>query len=262
MSVHQSLQVTAVPAFDDNYLWLIHDQEYAAVVDPGDAAAVEAALTRHQLKLAAILLTHHHADHAGGVTALLRHWPVPVYGPAGERIPGVSHPLRENDQVILTSPSLCLSVLDVPGHTAGHIAYVAHEPSWLFSGDTLFAGGCGRLFEGTAEQMTQSLAKLAALPDHTLVFCAHEYTVSNLRFAVAAEPHNQQTAKRLADALTLRDRGLATVPSTIGEEKMSNPFLRYHEKSIIDVLKAQGRLQKDDPLASFIALREWKNIFR
>jgi hydroxyacylglutathione hydrolase len=262
MSVHQSLQVTAVPAFDDNYLWLIHDREYAAVVDPGDAAAVEAALTRHQLKLAAILLTHHHADHAGGVTALLSHWPVPVYGPAGERIPGVSHPLRENDQVMLTSPSLRLSVLDVPGHTAGHIAYVAHEPSWLFSGDTLFAGGCGRLFEGTAEQMTQSLAKLAALPDHTQVFCAHEYTVSNLRFAVAAEPHNQHTAKRLADAQALRDRGLATVPSTIGEEKMSNPFLRYHEKSIIDALKAHGRLQKDDPLASFIALREWKNIFR
>jgi hydroxyacylglutathione hydrolase len=262
MSVHQSLQVTAIPAFNDNYLWLIHDQEYAAIVDPGDAAAVEAALARLQLKLAAILLTHHHADHAGGVTELLRHWPVPVYGPAGERIPGVSHLLHENDQVRLSSPSLQLSVLDVPGHTAGHIAYVAHEEGWLFCGDTLFAGGCGRLFEGTAEQMTQSLAKLAALPDATKVYCAHEYTVSNLRFAVAAEPHNQHTATRLADAQALRDRGVATVPSTIGEEKRTNPFLRYREKAITDLLKASGRLQKDDPIASFAALREWKNVFR
>jgi hydroxyacylglutathione hydrolase len=139
MPVDQSLQVTAIPAFDDNYLWLIHDQEYAAIVDPGDAASVEAALAAHHLKLAAILLTHHHADHAGGVPALLRHWNVPVYGPASERIPGISHPLREGDVVTLTSPALQLSVLDVPGHTAGHIAYVAAGKPWLFCGDTLYA---------------------------------------------------------------------------------------------------------------------------
>ena len=262
MSAHQSLQVTAIPAFNDNYLWLIHDQEYAAIVDPGDSAVVEAALVRLQLRLATILLTHHHADHAGGVTELLSHWPVPVYGPAGERIPGVTHPLRENDQVRLSSPLLQLSVLDVPGHTAGHIAYVAQKEGWLFCGDTLFAGGCGRLFEGTAQQMTQSLAKLTALPDETKVYCAHEYTVSNLRFAVAAEPHNPYTAKRLADAQELRHRGLATVPSTIGEEKRTNPFLRYREKPIADLLKASGRLQKDDPIAIFSALREWKNVFQ
>jgi len=262
MSVNQSLQVTAIPAFDDNYLWLIHDQEYAAIVDPGDAAAVEAALAAHQLKLAAILLTHHHADHAGGVPALLRHWHVPVYGPASERIPGIDHPLREGDVVTLTSPSVQLSVLDVPGHTAGHIAYVAQGQHWLFCGDTLFAGGCGRLFEGTAEQMTQSLGKIAALPDNTKVYCAHEYTVSNLRFAVAAEPDNQRTAERLAAAQTLRAQNIATVPSTVGEEKLTNPFLRYREKSIANLLKTSGRLNKDDPVAVFAALREWKNVFR
>jgi hydroxyacylglutathione hydrolase len=262
MPVDQSLQVTAIPAFDDNYLWLIHDQEYAAIVDPGDAASVEAALAAHQLKLAAILLTHHHADHAGGVPALLRHWNVPVYGPASERIPGISHPLREGDVVTLTSPALQLSVLDVPGHTAGHIAYVAQGEPWLFCGDTLFAGGCGRLFEGTAEQMTNSLEKISALPDNTKVYCAHEYTVSNLHFAVAAEPDNPRTAERLAAAQALRARGIATVPSTLGEEKLTNPFLRYREKSIVDLLKSSGRLNNENPVKAFAALREWKNVFR
>ena len=262
MPVDQSLQVTAIPAFDDNYLWLIHDREYAAIVDPGDAASVEAALAAHQLKLAAILLTHHHADHAGGVPALLRHWNVPVYGPASERIPGISRPLREGDVVTLTSPALRLSVLDVPGHTAGHIAYVAESEPWLFCGDTLFAGGCGRLFEGTAEQMTNSLEKISALPDNTKVYCAHEYTVSNLRFAVAAEPDNPRTAERLTAAQALRARGIATVPSTLGEEKLTNPFLRYREKSIVDLLKSSGRLDNENPVKAFAALREWKNVFR
>ena len=262
MPVDQSLQVTAIPAFDDNYLWLIHDKEYAAIVDPGDAASVEAALAAHQLKLAAILLTHHHADHAGGVPALLRHWNVPVYGPASERIPGISHPLRQGDVVTLTSPELRLSVLDVPGHTAGHIAYVDESEPWLFCGDTLFAGGCGRLFEGTAEQMTNSLEKISALPDNTKVYCAHEYTVSNLRFAVAAEPDNPRTAERLAAAQALRARGIATVPSTLGEEKLTNPFLRYREKSIVDLLKSSGRLDNENPVKAFAALREWKNVFR
>ena len=262
MSAHQSLQVTAIPAFDDNYLWLIHDREYAAIVDPGDAAAVESALVRLHLKLAAILLTHHHADHAGGVNALSQRWQVPVYGPAGERIPGITHPLRESDQITLSLPALRLAVLDVPGHTAGHIAYVAPSEGWLFCGDTLFAGGCGRLFEGTPAQMTVSLAKLAALPDATKVYCAHEYTVSNLCFAVAAEPDNPHVAQRLADARALRERGVATVPSTIGEEKLTNPFLRYREKSIAEKLRASGRLHSDDPIAAFAALREWKNVFR
>lgn len=270
----QPLQVTAVPAFADNYLWLIHDHQHAAVVDPGDAAPIEAALAAKRLTLAAILLTHHHGDHAGGVTELLARWPVPVFGPARENITGVSVPLTEGDTATIPELGLSLSVLDVPGHTAGHIAYVAdiagsadnadrgHRQHWLFCGDTLFAGGCGRLFEGTPAQMTSSLAKLAALPDDTRVYCAHEYTVANLRFAVAAEPGNPAVAQRLADAQAMRERGQATVPSTIALEKATNPFLRYREPGILSQLQAEGRLPQVEPIAAFAALREWKNSYR
>ncbi len=262
MSAKQPLQVTAIPAFADNYLWLIHDGQHAVVVDPGDAAPVEAALASLRLKLDAILLTHHHADHAGGVAELLAGRNIPVYGPAKERIAGVSVPLSEGQQVTLASLGLTLSVLDVPGHTAGHIAYVATDPHWLFCGDTLFAGGCGRLFEGTPEQMTRSLAKFAALPDDTAVYCAHEYTVSNLRFAVAAEPDNRLLAERLDREQQRRALGEATVPSSIGVEKQTNPFLRYREPGVVRTLQAAGRLAQDDPVAAFAALREWKNTFR
>lgn len=254
-----------MPAFADNYLWLIHDHQHAAVVDPGDAAPIEAALAAMRLKLAAILLTHHHGDHAGGVADLLKHWQVPVFGPASEKIAGISHPLAEGDTVTLPELGLSLSVLDVPGHTAGHIAYVAQpapDQHWLFCGDTLFAGGCGRLFEGTPAQMTTSLGKLAALPDHTRVYCAHEYTVSNLRFAVAAEPGNPAVAQRLADAMAMRERGEATVPSTLSLEKATNPFLRYREPGITNTLRSEGKLAGNDPIAAFAALREWKNNYR
>lgn len=262
MSAKQPLQVTAIPAFADNYLWLIHDGRHAAVVDPGDAAPVEAALASLNLTLDAILLTHHHADHAGGVAALTAARSIPVYGPAQERIAGVSEPLSEGQQVVLPALGLTLSVLDVPGHTAGHIAYLAPSQRWLFCGDTLFAGGCGRLFEGTPQQMTASLQKFAALPNDTAVYCAHEYTVSNLRFAVAAEPANAELVRRLERAEQQRARGEATVPSDIGTEKLTNPFLRYREPAIIATLQASGRLKGDDPVTAFAALREWKNSFR
>ncbi len=262
MSVKQPLQVSAIPAFTDNYLWLIHDQQHAAVVDPGDAAPVAAALASLNLKLVAILLTHHHADHAGGVAGLLSQWKVPVFGPAREAIPGISQPVAEKDVVSLPELGLNLSVLDVPGHTAGHIAYVAHDQGWLFCGDTLFAGGCGRLFEGTPAQMTDSLAKLAALPASTQVYCAHEYTVSNLRFALAAEPDNPELIARMSYEQARRSRGEATVPSSIGVELQTNPFLRYREPGIMRQLRLEGRLQGDDALAAFAALREWKNNYR
>jgi hydroxyacylglutathione hydrolase len=262
MSVKPSLQVTAIPAFADNYLWLIHDHQHAAVVDPGDAAPVEAALASLNLKLDAILLTHHHGDHAGGVPDLLARRQVPVYGPARERITGLSHPLSEGDSVALHALGLTLSVLDVPGHTAGHIAYVAAEPRWLFCGDTLFAGGCGRLFEGTPSQMAASLSKLAALPDDMKVYCAHEYTVSNLRFAIAAEPDNADLIARLEHEQQKRARGEATVPSNIGIEKLTNPFLRNTEPGVLQTLHAEGRLIGDDPIDAFAALREWKNSYR
>ena len=262
MSVKPTLQVSAIPAFTDNYLWLIHDDQHAAVVDPGDAAPVLAALKAKNLQLDAILLTHHHADHVGGVQDLLQKFDVPVYGPANEKIASITNKLHQADRVQLASPAISFSVIDVPGHTAGHIAYFSDEQAWLFCGDTLFAGGCGRLFEGTAAQMTQSLAKLSALPDSTLVYCAHEYTLSNLRFALAAEPDNSALQQRFILEEQRRTRGEATVPSVLGLEKSTNPFLRNQESAIIDLLITQGRLHSRDPVEAFAALREWKNTFR
>jgi hydroxyacylglutathione hydrolase len=258
------LSVLTVPAFNDNYLWVIHDGVHAAVVDPGDAGPVRDALAAHHLTLTAILLTHHHADHIGGVSSLLELAPVPVFGPRHDGIPGITHALGEGDRVTVPGLDLELGVLDVPGHTLGHIAYVRSTPGahWLFCGDTLFGGGCGRLFEGTPAQMADSLAKLAALPDDTLVYCAHEYTVSNLRFAQAVEPDNQGLAWRMKDASEKRGTRLPTIPSTIGLERGTNPFLRYTEPGIVKSLVEAGRLKEGAaPVEAFAALREWKNVF-
>jgi hydroxyacylglutathione hydrolase len=259
--LNDSLRVLAVPAFKDNYLWLIHNGVDAVAVDPGDAAPILDALAQHGLTLAAILLTHHHADHVGGVPRLLQHTKVPVYGPRNDAIATVTVPLDEGDRVDLPELPLQLSVLDVPGHTRGHIAYVAQQPGWLFCGDTLFAGGCGRLFEGSAAQMLQSLQKLSALPSDTQVFCAHEYTMANLRFATAAEPDNAALRRRVADEQAKRDRGQPTVPSTIGLERQTNPFLRSQEAGVVNTLVAQGLAAGAAPLDAFAALREWKNNF-
>jgi hydroxyacylglutathione hydrolase len=256
------LNVLTVPAFQDNYLWLIHDGVHAAVVDPGDAAPILDALAAHRLSLAAILLTHHHADHVGGVPELLRQFKVPVFGPRQEAIPQITYPLEEGDTVPIPELGLTLRVLDVPGHTAGHIAYFAPEQSWLFCGDTLFAGGCGRLFEGTPQQMVASLSKLAALPDATQVYCAHEYTLANLRFASEVEPGNAALKARIVREQALRDQGKPTVPSTIAVEKATNPFLRFRESDIADRLIAAGHLSTKEPIAVFAALRQWKNSYR
>jgi hydroxyacylglutathione hydrolase len=256
-----TLNVLAVPAFNDNYLWIVHDHTNAIVIDPGDAMPILATLDAHKLSLVAILLTHHHADHIGGVPDLLERFDVPVYGPQLEKIATVAYPLTEGDTVTISKPGLEFSVLDVPGHTRGHIAYVAHRQGWLFCGDTLFAGGCGRLFEGSPAQMLDSLSKLAALPDATKVYCAHEYTLSNLRFAQAVDPDNAALTERIQIEQAKRDQGQPTVPSTIGLEKATNPFLRYKETAILDRLKAAGRLHQTEPVAAFAALREWKNTF-
>jgi hydroxyacylglutathione hydrolase len=259
-----SLAVLTVPAFKDNYLWLIHDGIHAAAVDPGDGQPILDALRAHGLTLTAILLTHHHADHIGGVPQLLAEYSVPVYGPRNDNIAAVTHPLGENDRVQVPGLALELSVLDVPGHTLGHIAYVRATPGahWLFCGDTLFGGGCGRLFEGTPEQMAASLGKLAALPGDTLVYCAHEYTLSNLRFAEAVEPGNRALQMRLEADSKARGTKLPTIPSNIAIENATNPFLRATEPAIIDSLVAAGRLQRGaTPVAAFAALREWKNVF-
>jgi hydroxyacylglutathione hydrolase len=256
------MHLAALPAFTDNYIWMIHDGAHALVVDPGDAQVVNAALERHSLQLVTILLTHHHADHTGGVDELRQATGCEVVGPAGEPMPEPLRRVAGGDSVQALGHTF--SVMDVPGHTAGHIAYYceAFEGSPLvFCGDTLFSGGCGRLFEGTPAQMLASLDSLAALPAHTRVCCTHEYTLANLRFARAVEPDNAALADYEARCIALRAGGLPTLPSSIALEKQINPFLRSRETSL---QKAAQSYHPDasTPVQCFAALREWKNNFR
>jgi hydroxyacylglutathione hydrolase len=315
-----------VPAFQDNYIWVVSDGQHAVVVDPGEAAPVIAYLRAQRLRLCAILLTHHHADHVGGVAELLASEAgagaaavaggaavtVPVYGPTAEAIPTVRHGVAGGDTVRIEALDMTLSVLDVPGHTRGHIAYflaaaplrgaasasvssgsssstssaapqtapqkapqAAAQPEaqsaprtrdsagapHLFCGDTLFASGCGRLFEGTPQQMLHSLDALAALPDATWVHCAHEYTLANLKFALACEPDNVALQAWQRDAETLRARGLPTLPTTLAHEHAVNPFLRADRPEIVARLAQEFGDRPADRLASFTRLREWKNRF-
>ncbi|MBI5255325.1 MAG: hydroxyacylglutathione hydrolase [Burkholderiales bacterium] len=257
------MTLIALPAFSDNYIWMLHDGQQALVVDPGDAAPVLAALDAHELALTAILVTHHHADHVGGLAALRPRLQGPVFGPAREAIPAPFEPLADGARIFAAGTTF--EVIDVPGHTAGHIAYL-HRPAdgaapILFCGDTLFSGGCGRLFEGTALQMHHSLSRLAALPGDTQVCCAHEYTESNLRFAAAVEPDNPELARYTAECRGLRERGVPTLPSTIARERAVNPFLRCALPAVARAARAQGAAN-DSEAEVFGALREWKNRFR
>lgn len=253
-----ALTVTAIPAFHDNYIWLLHRGDRAVVVDPGDAAPVADALAASGLNLDAILITHHHADHQGGVDALVSACHPAVYGPAAESITGLTHALAGDERFALPRLGDAVRVLAVPGHTRGHIAYLIGD--CLFCGDTLFGAGCGRLFEGTPAQMAASLATVAALPDATRVYCAHEYTEMNLRFAAAVEPDNPCVQQRIADAAATRARGEPTLPSTIALEKATNPFLRCGAPSVIAAARAHGAAA-DDPVSVFTAIRGWRNAF-
>ena len=251
-----------VSAFADNYLWLLHDGKRALVVDPGDAGPVLRALQASRLQLESILVTHHHADHTGGVDALRKATGATVYGPATERIPAPFQPLREGDRV--ATLSLDFQVLDVPGHTAGHIAFYTPDMDnqpLLFCGDTLFSGGCGRLFEGTPAQMLASLDKLAALPRATRVCCAHEYTLANLSFALAVEPDNAALAAYAQHCRQLREQGKPTLPSSIGQEVLINPFLRTRQAAIMAAVHHFDASTTDDTTV-FAALRQWKNQFK
>jgi hydroxyacylglutathione hydrolase len=257
------IEITAIPALQDNYIWAIHDDRHAAVVDPGDAAPVLAFLNAHGLKLDAILCTHRHADHIGGIAKLREVYNVPVYGRRHPNNPHITHELREGDQLKLDPPGITFDIIEIPGHIDDHIAYVA--PGLVFCGDVLFGAGCGRNFEGTPAQLLHSLHRLAQLPGSTRVYCAHEYTAANLRFALACEPDNPAVQQRAATTRQLRAANQITLPSTIALEKATNPFLRCTEPEIVHTLQQRGLTDTSErgvsELSVFTAMRAWKNHF-
>jgi len=257
------LPVLHVRAFEDNYIWVIRglSQTRAVLVDPGDAAPVLAALARLGIAPVAILCTHHHGDHVGGIPDLLQHFPgLPVYGPAHENIDTLTQPLLDGEAVRLPELGLNFRVLEVPGHTRGHLAYYGH--GWLFCGDTLFSAGCGRLFEGTAAQMHASLTRLAALPGDTQVYCAHEYTLANLRFAQAVEPDNADIITYRHEVEAQRARDEPTVPSSLERELRINPFLRSAVPKVRAKAEKIAGIPLPDCVSVFAAIRRWKDNFR
>lgn len=260
------IEIIALPAFTDNYIWLLRNRGSVAVVDPGDATPVLTHLEASGERLAAILLTHHHADHIGGVSALLARHPAPVFSPAINHIPGTTHPLRGGERITLPAlgPGLELEVLAVPGHTLGHLAYYGPtltDAGAVFCGDTLFTGGCGRLFEGTPAQMQASLAKLAALPAPTFVYCAHEYTSANLRFARTVEPDNTAILARSEAVAVKRRANLPTVPSRLADELATNPFLRWDAPAVQAAAALRLGYMPADAVAVFAAIRAWRDQF-
>lgn len=255
------LKIFPIPAFEDNYIWIVHNEQHAIVIDPGDASPVCDYLDEHHLELNAILVTHHHRDHIGGIEDLFELYNTPVYGPRHEKIPCMSHPLGEGDIVEIGELNFRMNVIDIPGHTLGHIAYL--WDGGMFCGDTLFTCGCGKLFGGTAAQLHHSLQRLASQPDDTLVYCTHEYTEENIRFAVICEPGNSQLRQRELDAHALRAQDKPTLPSTIKLEKATNPFFRCTEPEIIHNIEQKFgiKLPAADELEAFTALRKWRDLY-
>ena len=257
------LSLHAIPAFTDNYIWLLQDGDSAIAVDPGDAAPLLRELQQRGLRLQAVLITHWHPDHIGGLDAVLAQHPVPVYGPRAEvaRIPQLTRLLDDGDCV--DALGIRWQVLALPGHTLGHIAFLGADI--LLCGDTLFSAGCGRLFEGTPQQMHTSLSQLAALPAQTRVYCTHEYTTANLAFARAVDPHNPAVTARSAEVADLRARGLPSLPTTIGAELSFNPFLRCDQPAVRAAVQAQSATSAQplqDTPSVFASLRAWKDRFR
>ncbi len=257
------LDVRPIAAFRDNYIWMIHgvgEPRRVAVVDPGDAGPVLAALAAGGLHLEAILATHHHADHVGGIAGLVAATGAAVFGPAHDPMPVDCQRLAGGGRAQVRALGLEFTVVDVPGHTAGHIAFTGHGA--LFCGDTLFSAGCGRLFEGTAEQMLASLDALAELPDDTRIYCGHEYTEANLRFALAVEPGNSAIMDYVKRAAAIRGECQPTLPSTIGLEKRVNPFLRSRHENVKSSAERRAGRMLPTPVAVFAEIRSWKDTFR
>lgn len=263
------LTVYPIPALGDNYFWLLQPEPHAPttyIIDPGAADPVVDALKAHHLQLAGIIITHHHHDHIDGINALVDTYNIPVYGPNSVKIPQVTHRLGEGDELQL--PQLTLKVLALPGHTLDHLAYLYHPPkdtaqaSSLFCGDTLFAGGCGRIFDASASQLYDSFMRLASLDDNTLVYCAHEYTLTNLHFAHQIEPNNTALQTRLKKVAQMRHQGLATIPTSIGLEKKTNPYLRTHLTCVREAAERYHKRKLTNPRDVFIAIRTWKDQFR
>jgi hydroxyacylglutathione hydrolase len=254
-----SIKVVAIPALKDNYIWAIINEanKNIVIVDPGDAAPVNSYLISQQYQLTAILITHKHWDHTAGIDDLYAKYSVPVYGPTCEAPSGISHQLLDNDKLFLTHVDLTFTVLHIPGHTLEHIAYYTNN--CLFCGDTLFTGGCGRVFEGTYTQMYNSLQRLSLLPDETLIYCGHEYTLNNLQFAELVEPTNHHLLSRIKRVESLRADNQATVPAFLGEEKLTNPFLRCHLPNVKQAISRYSNQSHDDPIKVFCTMREWKN---
>ena len=254
------IQVIHIPAFTDNYIWLISNEErkYAVIVDPGDAQPVIEELTQRDMQPLALLITHHHKDHVGGIEALCAHYPnLVVYGPANETIPGITHPLQDEQTVTLTELGLEFTVIDIPGHTCGHIAY--YSEGSLFCGDTIFGCGCGRVFDGSLELLHASLQRLAALPTETLIYCAHEYTLDNIGFAKWVEPDNAELDARQEECWELLDAGRTTVPFTLESEFRTNPFLRTHIPEVISKAEEVAGRELSTQADVFAVLRIWKD---
>ena len=251
--------IEAIPAFSDNYIWILVKGNSAAVVDPGDASVVESFLSKNNLSLESILITHHHFDHTGGITDLASKWNPKVYGPKGGHIKGIDSELSENSKITILDTEF--HIFETPGHTLDHIAYYSKEIGSLFCGDTLFSGGCGRLFEGTPLQMFDSLKKFSDLPEETKVYCTHEYTLSNLTFALKVEPDNVDLKKYFEEVSSLRDSNLMSLPSSINLENRINPFLRTSVDQVKENAENYANKQNLQPVEILAAIRDWKDNF-
>jgi len=255
------IEIIPLPALKDNYIWLLKNKisRHVVIIDPSEAEPVLDLVKSDNLIPIAIMITHHHWDHVGGIPGITEQFNIPVYTPKTETVAGSTHPVGEGDVIALPELELSFKILDVPGHTSGAVAYYTEER--VFSGDTLFTAGCGRMFEGTPPQMHASLSKFKTLPDKTLLYCGHEYTVANLKFAASVEPDNKAIQERLQLAEEARSLNQPTVPATLAEEKITNPFLRCDKPAVISAASNFSGKSLQEPAEVFAAVRQWKDNF-